>query len=236
MRLASTSFIYVFAFLATHTRYARCSTFANVTTSISVHSSAAPSNQTELQAAVECWSQWGEYSTASTTCPKTTSTGSTLRFTDIVTSRIVETFKLCDGHPRAIATGGERTSTSLGEMSGTPYTTYTMVLPPSGVALSTETTQLTTTMTLMETSCASPMRQPTCSIGNDACKALFSSWTAGGFSKLRPPCTYALPKDPCDDCWIYVPSVQLIYFPVSMTGNFCGSCKATDNEITRAKY
>ncbi len=127
----------------------------------------------------------------------------------------------------AVATGGERTWTSLGEMSGTPYTTYTAVLPPSGIPLSTEKTLVTATTTYMEISCASAIPTPKCSVGNDDCKALFSSWTAGGFTKLRPPCTYALPTNPCDNCYIYIPSVRLIYFPVSMTGNFCGNCKST---------
>ena len=182
-------------------------------------------SQSRLQAALECWSQWDKYSTSSTECPKTTITESPITWTSRVLSTIQKTFELCDGHPRAVATGGERTSTSLGEMSGTPYTTYTVVHPPSGIPLSTEKTLVTATTTYLETSCASPVPTPKCSIRDDDCKALFSSWTAGGYSRLRPPCTFALPKDPCDNCWIYVPSVRLIYFPVSMTGNFCGSCE-----------
>ena len=193
--------------------------------STGIRSPQPPQFTSGLQAALQCWAQWDEYSTSSTECPKTTITESPITWTSRVVSIIEKTFELCDGHPRAVATGGERTSTSLGEMSGTPYTTYTVVLPPSGIPLSTERTLVTATTTYLATSCATTVPTPKCSIGNDDCKALFSSWTAGGYSRLRPPCTYALPKNPCDNCWIYIPSVRLMYFPVSMTGNFCGSCE-----------
>jgi hypothetical protein len=228
---ASISFLVsTLVLLTSHIRYASCISAANGSFSATASSSVLRGSQSlptpsGLQAALECWAQWDAFSTSSTNCPKTTITDSPTTWTSRVVSTLDKTFKLCDGHPRAIATGGERTSISLGEQSGTPYTTYTMVFPPSGIPVSTERTLITTTITAMETSCASPVPTPKCSIGNDECKALFSSWTAGSFSRLRPPCTYAQPKNPCDDCEIYIPSVKLIYFPVSMTGDFCGSCK-----------
>lgn len=223
MRFTS-SLVYGVTLLVIHFRFTAALIPSNSSTSSTIAFSSS-ANQTGLQAALLCWQQWDNYSTSSLNCPKTTITGSTTVFTDKITSTIRETFKLCDGHPRAVATGGERTSTSLGSMSGTPYTTYTMVFPPSGIPVATETMKITTTTAFFETSCVTEVPMPTCSIGSDDCKVLFGSWTAGSYEKGRPPCTYALPKDPCDDCWIYVPSVKLMYFPVSMTGDFCGDCK-----------
>ena len=234
MRFGLLSVVYGFALLSIHIQFIAALTASDGSRSNSRRISNS-SNQTGLQAALACWQQWDDFSTASTNCPKTTITVSTTTWTNRVTSTIQETFKLCDDHPRAVATGGERTSTSLGEMSGTPYTTYTMVFPPSGVPVATETTQLTTTTTFVETSCVTEVPTPTCSIGNEECKALFSSWTAGSYERSRPPCTYALPKDPCDDCWIYVPSVKLIYFPVSMTGDLCGSCRLHPMSMLRVR-
>lgn len=224
MRFVPLCLVHSIAFSLTYTRFTAAVILSNSSAS-SIDTVPSPANQTGPQAALACWQQWDDYSSSSTNCPKTTITGSTTTWTSKVTSTIRETFKLCDGHPRAVATGGERTSTSLGSMSGTPYTTYTMVFPPSDVPVATEVTQVTTTTAFVETSCVTEVATPTCSIGSDDCKALFSSWTAGGYKKGRPPCTYVLPKDPCDDCWIYVPSVRLMYFPVSMTGDFCGDCE-----------
>lgn len=181
-------------------------------------------NATDLLAAADkCWSQWEDYSAATTSCPLTTTDTSITTFTDTDTTVQHLTYSLCDGHPRANASGGEWTSRTTLSESGTPSETRAEVMPPSGIPEATMTTVFTTAMTFFETACASPPAVPTCEVGEKECKALFSSWTVGSFTRGKPPCTMGLPQDPCDECRIYVPTVRLMYFPVTMTGDFCGN-------------
>lgn len=177
-------------------------------------------------AASSCWKEWDAYSAWSTHCPKTTSTGSIYTLTDDWTFTSYKTYKLCDGHPRASAQGGWRTSYST--MSDVTYpfqtvtlSTVTYEFPPSGTPVSTVTTTDVRPTTELITSCAQPTSLPSCTIDSDNCKSLFSAWTAGGFTRSKPPCYYDMPTAACDNCALYVPTVKLLYFPVSMTGNFC---------------
>ena len=179
-------------------------------------------NQTGLRAANACWLQWDAYSSSSTNCPKTTSLVTSYRATYTETSVIDETYKLCDGHPRANVTGSEWVSRFTVSEDGT-LSTIPETMPPSGIPISTGTTTVTAEVTYLTTKCATPVPTPKCSINGEKCLALFSEWTAGNFSRLRPPCTGKIPSDPCDDCGLYIPSVRLMYFPVTMTGNFCGN-------------
>ena len=198
----------------------------DLSTSIRVEGSQSTSITSGFAAADKCWAQWDAYTIHLTNCGKTTATGDTTTRTETWTSIIDRTYKLCDGHPRAVATGGERTWTSTGRLNnGSASTTYFETLPPSGIPLSTATTTVTTEYTYLTTTCASSIPAPQCSIHNEECHSLFDTWTAGGFIRPKPPCTYTVSGGPCNKCWIYVPSVQLIYFPVSMTGDFCGQCK-----------
>lgn len=180
-------------------------------------------------AADNCWSEWDAWSTYSSRCPQTTLTVSSYTATDTLTSIVYETFKLCDGHPRARAAGGERTTTGtvtirFPDISSTSLSIYTNVQPPSGIPLSTTTTTDTAVVKLPSTACITSKPTPSCTIDAGNCVSLFSAWTAGNFSRLEPPCLPAFNEIPCDNCIIYIPSVRLIYFPVSMTGNFCGEC------------
>ena len=182
--------------------------------------------QSGFAVADQCWKEWDAYSTSMTSCPETTFTEETTTRTDSWTSIIYETYKLCDGHPRASATGGERAWTSTGRyVNGSVFTTWFNTLPPSGIPLWTDTLTTTEIVTFFSTSCANPIPAPKCSINAEDCVSLYSAWTKGGFSRIPPPCTLAPLKYPCEACEIYVPSVRLIYFPVSMTGDFCGDCK-----------
>lgn len=196
------------------------------TTSSVGHHAHSLANSSGLAAANQCWSEWDAWSSYSTDCPKTTVTERVVTETDDWTSVVYPTYKLCDGHPRARATGVEWTSLSTAKfnLTGTPYTTYTTVLPPSARPLSTISTTSTRTQTPRVTSCAGAASRPTCSINNADCRSLFSAWTAGDFSRLEPPCHFETATSPCDNCYISIPSVRLMYFPVTMTGNFCGNC------------
>ena len=146
------------------------------------------------------------------------------------TSIIYETYKLCDGHPRAVATGHEWTKTFTGAMSGHP-STYYQDMPPSGRPQHTVIATTTDTITSAMVTCANALQTPHCSIDNNDCRSLFTAWTAGGFSRLEPPCygrSYAPSGGPCDVCSIRISSVRLLYFPVSMNGDLCGECKLPD--------
>lgn len=197
-------------------------TFPNSTT---LSPDLAANTTNALVSADSCWSSWDAWSTSSLNCALTTTATSKLTFTEQRSSVIYETYKLCDGHPRANATAPESTSRTTASESGTAYTTYTDVLPPSGIPESTVTTLVTSRATYFETACITPQPSPRCSIGAEECQSLMSAWTAGGFKRDKPPCTVPLSADPCDDCRIFIPTVKLIYFPVTMTGDFCGECR-----------
>lgn len=206
-------------------RYPIAPAFNNSTTPPSLAVPTPTANGTGFAHANKCWSSWDAWSTSSKNCRLTTTNTETVAFTEERSSVIYETYKLCDGHPRANATAGESTSRTTASESGTAWATFTEVLPPSGIPESTITTLVTSRATLYETACATSLASPSCSIGVEDCPSLFSAWTAGGFKRGRPSCTFAMSADPCDDCAIYIPTVQLLYFPVSMTGDFCGDCK-----------
>lgn len=197
-----------------------------------------------LQAASACWSQWDAYSLHSSQCQLTTTSVLSNTFTEVETSIAYETYKLCDGHARARASAGERTSTVTitelfsvsrvtssgsaffsGESTRLSYETTT--LPPSGIPVSTATSTITTIVKVPKTRCIITEPTPQCSIDSNNCRSLYQAWSAGDFKRNIPPCHYDPPKDPCVQCNIYIPSVKLMYFPVSMTGNFCGECKPT---------
>ncbi|KAK5163773.1 uncharacterized protein LTR77_010446 [Saxophila tyrrhenica] len=178
--------------------------------------------------AVKCWNDWDSYSAWSTTCPKTTIPYSTYTLSDHWTYTEYETFKLCDGHPRAVANGGWRTSYSTESDITYPFqtitlTTITYEFPPSGIPAATVTTTGVSVHTQETVTCASPAPTPSCTIDDKNCASLFSAWTADGFTRSKPPCYYPEPGDACDACALFVPSVKLLYWPVSMTGDFCGS-------------
>lgn len=176
-----------------------------------------------LSEANKCWSSWDAWSTSRSDCPVTTVATIPKTYTSRWTSVIYETYKLCDGHPRANVTGGDWVSVSTGLDIDGATTTYSETLPPNGIPVATSTTVMKTTTTFYETQCITTMPTPSCLINGDDCRSLFSMWTAGNFSRGRPQCTTNPVTDPCDDCVLYIPSVQLIYFPATMTGNFCGS-------------
>jgi len=181
-----------------------------------------------LAEAERCWQSWDAWSTSSSDCPVTTVTTLPETVTSLWTSIVYETFKLCDGHPRANVTGGEHVSVSTGEGPGGKTTTFSMTLPPSGIPLHTKTTDMKITTTFYETQCATLIPTPTCTINGKQCASLFSIWTAGGFTRGRPQCTMNPVTNPCDDCELFIPSVQLLYFPVTMTGDFCGRNYTTE--------
>lgn len=191
-------------------------------------------NQSDLQHGENCWFKWDEWSTSTTNCQSTTFTLENQKG-ETLTTTVFETFKLCDGRPRARVVGGDKTSlTTLsnfpvftGSTFGTTTTVQTVIIPPSGIPRSTITTIPTTNDPILGSKCITTPPQPTCSIASGVCSELFSLWTEGNFTRNRPPCTFAFPSRTahgCQDCALFVPSVQLIYFPVSMTGNFCGQC------------
>lgn len=203
-----------------------CLLTSNVTTSVA---SSARLKLTEtssgLAAAEECWASWDVFSSYLTTCAKTIIPGPTTTRAGTWTSIVYKTYELCDGHPRAIATGGERTWVSTATWAnGSAWTTFYETLPPSGIPLSTATVTHTSTRVFDTTTCASPLPTPQCSIDDSNCLALASAWTAGGFSRNKPPCSVGSSIDPCDYCQIFISSIKLIYFPVTMAGDFCGNC------------
>lgn len=182
----------------------------------------------DYTAGSKCWDEWDAYSHWQTHCPKTTIAKSTYVLSDAFTYTDYKTYKLCDGHPRAVARGGWRTSYSVDSSvqfnsnDAVSVTTFEFVKPPHGIPISTVTTTAVGLETLLDTLCASLTSVPRCTIDSPVCESLFSAWTAGSFVRSRPPCTYAVTGGACDDCAIFVPSVKLLYFPVRMTGDFCG--------------
>ena len=125
-------------------------------------------------------------------------------------------------------------SASTATEQGVPYTTYSVTLPPTGIAVSTATTVDTRATTIYNTECVHSIPTPTCSIDGEDCRSLFASWSPGG-TRGRPPCTVEAATNPCDDCVLYIPSVKLMYFPVSMTGNICGNY-STVSPVHRGNY
>jgi hypothetical protein len=185
---------------------------------------------TDYPAADQCWKEWDAYSQWQTDCPMTT-IESVYTHTATYAYTEYKTYKLCDGHTRAVVTDDWRTSTTTESAKIMPFsvtipaTTETLEFPPSGVPIETVTTTASEG-TYTVTSCAETTPAPRCTIDGKNCKALFSAWTAGGFSRSRPPCNFVETAKACDACLIYVPTVKLLYFPVSMTGGYCGDdCK-----------
>lgn len=191
-------------------------------------SSAAVQTASNYGAAVKCWNEWDSYSGWLTSCPKTTITGSVYTLSDQWTYTEYKTSKLCDAHPRAVAHGGWRTSYSTESEITYPFqtislTTITYDSPPSRIPIPIVTTTDAGPVTDLTVTRATPAPQPRCTIDNKNCQSLFSAWTAGGFTQSKPPRYYPEPGDPCDACVLFVPSVKLLYFLVSMTGDCCGN-------------
>ena len=202
-----------------------------------------PQPVTGLAAASHCWQQWNTYSHHSLNCRKTTIYGPLTTQIANITSTLYSTYKLCDGHPRVSATIGFRTSYSpytIQYASATPsggpsVTTFPFTLMPSGVALTTETSTLTVITRYPTPVCASPMARPRCEIDqNHVCQSLFGIWTSRGFPGPQPPCTYTQFGD-CNGCQLYIPFAKLLYFPVEMTGDFCGENCESFNTTARTE-
>lgn len=194
-----------------------------------------PTVQLGLKSGESCWTEWEKWSTTSENCKSTTYTLDNLSG-ETITTTVFETFKLCDGHPRARVTNGDRTSITTvrdfpiftGKTFGTTTTVETIIVPPSGTPVTTITTIPTSNDPILASKCITVPPSPSCSVTNiGICSTLFSIWTSGNFTRMRPPCTATFASTTaqnCEGCIMFVPSIQLIYFPVSMTGNFCGDC------------
>lgn len=205
---------------------------ASFAVSSTLSSSSVPAPAvTGLEDASRCWDEWITWSSWSYDCPKSTIYGPSTTQIATLTSTEYETYKLCDGHPRVNATVGWRTwfsTYTLEYVSSTPtgpdaaVTVFPETEYPSGKAIATVTTTLTVKTRYPTSVCASSMPKPRCSIDqNTVCHSLWDIWTSKGYPNYQPPCTYTQ-WGACNGCELYIPFAKLLYFPVQMTGNFCG--------------
>ena len=211
-------------------------------------------NESHLSNALKCWSENNRYTDSryATTCNATTAQAVT--YTDGTTYpvTIYDTYRLCDGWPRAIIPQSQTpyfsTNPIFWTKSGASYTT-TQSDPDPDVELVgvTGIVNYTSTVTydgtvLWETSSQchslySSLLAPNCTIEQEACTSLWSIWDHPKITGTRPtnywapPCTTTPVRttytgtDNCDLCFLRIGPIRLIYFPVTMTGDFCSNCK-----------
>lgn len=207
-------------------------------------------NGTGFQAALNCWYQWNAYSdsTSSTVCFSSASTTivETVSFPRI----LYDTYTLCDGVPRAVVSNSTHPyvyeTVTFSETDWFEYTaTESSEVSLTGIPTRTIGSTVLSTLVYPESSSYScgtlptPITTPTCSIQSQYCSRVWDVYdtmvskknagSGSGSAVLNtPPCSWSDPVtgQRCNSqCAVYVATVQLIYFPVSMTGDFCGNCK-----------
>ncbi|KAF2230265.1 hypothetical protein EV356DRAFT_346601 [Viridothelium virens] len=205
-----------------------------------------------VDAAQACWSEWNAYTNlaASTSC--WTIEGVT-EVVNTYTDALYQTYTLCDGVPRAVETASApsysvyTTSVYLGGtragMNGYKIATTSSEILISGIRTGlTVWTSTTPNLTWDSVTCTSSYPDlpiPSCAVPQSACQSLYDKYSSDPCSITMvdittpvnpPPCTLSTTRsntnstiDPCSPCWIDVDQIQLLYFPVTMTGDFCGN-------------
>ena len=218
-----------------------------------VQSSANFANGTDFQAALSCWHQWDAYSDSASSTVCISSIPTTVIETVSLPSTLYDTYTLCDGVPRAAISNSTHPYVyTTVTMSETDWFDYTAIesseVSLTGIPTKTVGSTVLSTYVYSEVSsysCGSllaPITTPTCSIRPEYCSRVWDAYSAavsndgtnGSMVLNVPPCTYSAPVtgSRCDSrCAVYVATVQLIYFPVSMTGDFCGDCRLFQDEL-----
>ena len=197
------------------------------TTTISGHH-VSQTNSSELELALSCWKDWNDYTSSSyiTNC-----FGESSYLTvesGIETTTVYDTYSLCDGLPRASATGLPYYTTSVisgsdtdvNYVSATAKINYTLIetFSPYSVWVQTDDCRPLWPTELLST--------PTCTIGGKECSILSSMSTFPEGINWPAHCSVTRTgTDNCDQCYLSIGPIQLIYFPVTMSGNFCGDCE-----------
>ncbi|KAK4499335.1 hypothetical protein PRZ48_009848 [Zasmidium cellare] len=114
---------------------------------------------------------------------------------------------LCDGYPRAHGTPVfSPVTVTHRDLNAFPVTTW-------------------------DTATATP---PACTINPSQCSRLYSSFENNGFQGSYPACSYTEPacSTSASTCYISAQSVQMAYWPVSVTGDPCGNRTTVPPTVT----
>jgi hypothetical protein len=170
-----------------------------------------------------CYSDWVNYEASSSSWH--TSAAGTYLATYTFPSTIVElnTYKLCDGVPRAIFTGTNTITTSVetyGSGSGALVVTEPITIPASNYVLASSVINITDVVTELSTRSLDqtyPGPTPTCRINPTQCAELMSTWShdiwESGYNTLAmasPVCKFGMSSLSFYPCTILIPSVQVL--------------------------